>query len=88
MFDQMIGWQFQAACRGEDSALFFAPSHFETRDEKEGREVQAKSICARCPVRPECLEYSLAIRESHGIWGGLNESERRILLRERERRAG
>jgi WhiB family redox-sensing transcriptional regulator len=49
------------------------------------RERQAKAICARCPVRIECLEYAIRIREPHGIWGGLNELERRILIRERER---
>ena len=27
-----------------------------------------------------CLDYALAIREPHGIWGGLNEHERRELL--------
>jgi WhiB family transcriptional regulator, redox-sensing transcriptional regulator len=79
------GWQWRAACRGEDSSLFFAPNHPETREEKTIRERQAKGICARCPVRIECLEYAIRIREPHGIWGGLNELERRILIRERER---
>ena len=85
--DWSIGWQFEAACRGEDSALFFAPNYFEKREEKLGREARAKVYCARCPVRAECLEYALRIREPHGIWGGLNEVERRTILRERERRA-
>ena len=40
----------------------------------------AKSICATCPVRTPCLDFALEIREPHGIWGGLNESERRALL--------
>jgi WhiB family redox-sensing transcriptional regulator len=31
-------------------------------------------------VRRECLGYALEIREPHGIWGGLNENERRELL--------
>ena len=79
------GWQWRAECRGEDSSLFFAPSHPESREEKTIRERQAKAICARCPVRIECLEYAIRIREPHGIWGGLNELERRILIRERER---
>jgi WhiB family redox-sensing transcriptional regulator len=79
------GWQWQAACRGEDAAFFFAPNHFETKDEKDGRERQAKAICARCPVRIDCLEYAIRTRETHGIWGGLNELERRILMRHRER---
>jgi hypothetical protein len=41
-------------------------------------------------VRIECLEYAVRIREPHGIWGGLNELERRVLIREasRERRQG
>lgn len=84
----MWGWQFEAACRGEDAALFFAPNYFERREEKAGREAKAKVFCTRCPVKSECLEYALRIREPHGIWGGLNEIERRALLRERTLRAG
>jgi len=81
------GWQQLAACRGEDSTYFFAPSYFEKRYEKNAREAVAKAICARCPVRSECLEYALHVRETHGIWGGLNEMERRALLRQRARAA-
>ncbi len=86
--DWMWGWQFEAACRGEDSALFFAPNYFERRGEKEAREAKAKFFCARCSVRSKCLEYALQIREPHGVWGGMNELERRVLLRDRELRAG
>ncbi len=82
------GWQFRAACRGEDAALFFAPNYFERKEEKDAREAKAKRICARCEVRVQCLEYALRTREPHGIWGGLNELERRHLLRSRARRAG
>lgn len=86
--DDTPGWQFRAACRGEDSALFFAPSHFERKHEKDARERGAKKLCAICPVRIDCLEYAIRIREPHGVWGGLNEQERRMLIRERSRRAG
>jgi WhiB family redox-sensing transcriptional regulator len=82
------GWQFQAACRGEDSSLFFAPNYFERREEKLAREARAKAFCDRCSVRTDCLEYALDVREAHGVWGGLNELERRAVLRQRERRAG
>jgi WhiB family redox-sensing transcriptional regulator len=34
-------------------------------------------------VQRECLEYSLAVQEPHGIWGGLNELERKRLQRKR-----
>jgi len=73
-------WQLKAACRGPHSAVFFPPSHFERKDEKNEREARAKAICATCSVRKPCLEFALRIREPHGIWGGLNELERKNLL--------
>jgi WhiB family redox-sensing transcriptional regulator len=79
------GWQWRAACRGEDTGLFFPPAHLEEREERKTREQHAKAICGGCPVRIECLEYAIRIREPHGIWGGLNELERRVLIRQRER---
>ena len=42
--------------------------------------MRAKAICEQCPVREPCLPYALKIREPHGIWGGLNEVERKQLL--------
>jgi WhiB family redox-sensing transcriptional regulator len=78
-------WQLKAACRGPQATIFFPPAHFERKDEKEAREARAKSICATCPVRRPCLDYAIRIREPHGIWGGLNEVERKQLA---NRRAG
>jgi len=73
-------WQAKAACRGPQAAAFFPPSHAERKDEKLAREARAKSICAECHVREACLDYAIRIREPHGIWGGLNEVERKQLL--------
>ena len=45
---------------------------------------QAIAVCARCPVRPDCLEISLRHAfgiGAHGVWGGLVEEERRSLRR-------
>ncbi|HLG68104.1 MAG TPA: WhiB family transcriptional regulator [Acidimicrobiales bacterium] len=78
-------WQVRAACRGPQATAFFPPSHPERKDERSAREARAKAICAQCRVRRECLDYAIRIREPHGIWGGLNEIERKMLL---ERRAG
>ena len=75
-------WQDKAACKGPQARVFFPPSHLERKDEREAREMRAKAICAVCPVRAPCLEYALQIREPHGIWGGLNELERKALLAE------
>jgi WhiB family redox-sensing transcriptional regulator len=72
-------WQAKAACRGPNTALFFPPSHFERKDDRESRESKAKAICAVCDVRTPCLEYAIRSKEQHGIWGGLNELERRPL---------
>ena len=73
-------WQLKAACRGPQAVVFFPPSHFERKEEKAERESRAKAICATCAVRKPCLDYALRIREPHGIWGGLNELERKSLL--------
>jgi WhiB family redox-sensing transcriptional regulator len=49
------------------------------------REERAKSICRSCIVQVECLDYAIRIQEPHGIWGGLNEMERKQMS---DRRAG
>ena len=36
----------------------------------------AKSLCAECPVQPECLKAALDRNEPLGIWGGQNPGER------------
>lgn len=76
-------WQLKAACRGPQAAVFFPPPTFERKDDKLEREARAKAICQQCGVRKDCLEYAIAIKEPHGIWGGLNEVERKALLGER-----
>lgn len=73
-------WQVRAACRGPQAVIFFPPNTFERKEDKQAREFRAKDICRTCPVKRPCLDYSLSIREPHGIWGGLNEAERRVLL--------
>jgi WhiB family redox-sensing transcriptional regulator len=76
-------WQVKAACRGPQALVFFPPSTFERKDEKMDRERRAKAICATCAVKQPCLDYALRIREPHGIWGGLSESERKRVLEKR-----
>jgi WhiB family redox-sensing transcriptional regulator len=76
-------WQIKAACRGPQSAVFYPPNQFERKDEKLEREVRAKAICATCSVKKDCLEYAITIREQHGIWGGLNEVERKQVIAQR-----
>lgn len=68
-------WMARGKCRDVAPAVFF-PS--------DGVGVQvAQKICAECPVTEPCLEYALANRIDHGIWGGCSERERRRILRRR-----
>ena len=76
-------WRTDAACRGMDPELFFSPESFESKQEKDDREVVAKAACARCTVRTECLEYAIEAGERYGIWGGMTEQERRAYVRRR-----
>jgi WhiB family transcriptional regulator, redox-sensing transcriptional regulator len=61
-------WTEQALCTKADPEVFFPP--------KGDAGKQAKQICAQCPVGTECLDYAIAADEKHGIWGGLNRTER------------
>ena len=75
-------WQSKAACRGACARLFFGPDG-ETEPERQVREGKARAVCASCPVRAECLDYALEHNVRYGIWGGLNEHERRAERRRR-----
>jgi len=44
---------------------------------------RARRICARCPVKEQCLEYALENHQSDGIWGGTSERQRAKLQRRR-----
>ncbi len=78
-------WQRMASCKGPHADLFYPPNTTERREEKANREADAKSICNDCPVKVECLDYAIAINETYGIWGGLNELERKNLTTRRLR---
>jgi len=63
-----------AACRGIDPELFYAESATAI--------MNAKTMCAGCDVREECLEWAIR-REEFGVWGGTTARERAALRRER-----
>lgn len=71
-------WRQSAACRDEDPELFFPVSDMGPGAQQTAR---AKAVCARCPVREQCLDYAVENGLDHGIFGGLTERERRDLMR-------
>jgi WhiB family transcriptional regulator, redox-sensing transcriptional regulator len=79
-------WQDNAACRGEDLALFFGYDG-ERPTERAAREETAKQICSNCPVRMDCLDYAVDRPEKYGTWAAMNEDERASERRRRQRRA-
>ncbi|MEO7126844.1 MAG: WhiB family transcriptional regulator [Nakamurella sp.] len=77
-----MDWRHRALCRDEDPELFFpvgnsGPALLQI--------AEAKTVCERCPVREQCLEFALATGQDAGVWGGLSEDERRSLKRRRAR---
>jgi WhiB family transcriptional regulator, redox-sensing transcriptional regulator len=77
-------WRSAAACRSADPELFFPISAVGKALEQVA---EAKAICARCPVRRQCLAFALRTRQAHGIWGGLTEEERAFIRRPTSRTA-
>ncbi|MQA84799.1 MAG: WhiB family transcriptional regulator [Streptosporangiales bacterium] len=69
-------WTELAACRGVDPELFYPIG---TAGPALEQVAAAKAVCARCPVRDECLEWALRTGEPHGVWGGTTPEERRYL---------
>lgn len=81
--DDGAAWRCDALCRGLGTELFFPVGAVgpEAVEQAEG----AKTVCRACPVREQCLEFSLATNQVFGVWGGLTEEERRPLRRTRRR---
>ena len=74
-------WRDSAACTHEDLNLFFPISSLGAAAQQQV--AAAKAVCGRCPVRQQCLEWSLDVGPEFGIFGGCTEVERRRLRNER-----
>ncbi len=79
----MLTWRNRSACLDEDPELFFPVG---TTGPALDQTHRAKAVCGSCSVSSECLEWALDTNQDAGVWGGLNEDERRALRRQRQRR--
>ena len=61
------GWRDQAFCAGTPDLWFSDPR---TREA-----ARARTLCADCPVRYDCLDYAISSRPACGIWAGLDHNQ-------------
>ena len=48
-------------------------------------ELTAVSVCVECPIMRTCRAYALKNQIEHGVWGGLTETQRRAIKRNKVR---
>lgn len=73
-------WRYRAACWGEDPELFYLTGK-EDAATAPPQIAEAKAVCHRCPVQPECLAWALSVNDEYGILGGMSAEERKPLRR-------
>jgi WhiB family transcriptional regulator, redox-sensing transcriptional regulator len=78
-------WMRDGLCAQTDPALFFPEGRAGAIT---SQTKQAKSICNRCPVTAECLEWALTTGERNGVWGGVSEAQLRRQTRSGGKRSG
>jgi WhiB family redox-sensing transcriptional regulator len=76
-------WQQSGACTEGDPTVFFHPEG-ERGPSRQLRELKALAVCAGCPVVEPCRRHALTAREPYGVWGGMTESQRNLILASRE----
>lgn len=72
-------WREDASCKKIGHKIFFSDN--ENSIESKNNDKLAKSICRKCIVRPDCLNYALNEHIPFGIWGGLSSRERNAVIK-------
>lgn len=80
-------WMENAVCGEHDPELFF-PNRIPRGMRYAPERQQAISICGTCPVSRECLAYALRGSMQDGIFGGIDEQQRKVLHTKYLRRYG
>ena len=66
-------------CAQTDQSFFF-PDKSDNSDA-----AIARSICALCMHKQECLDWAIATNEEFGIWGGASPRQRRRIKEKRKK---
>lgn len=75
--DEGREWKRFAACRGEDTELFFPQHSTQGKRRPQVRRMVAK-FCVGCPVRRECFEDAIVQGDAYGIRGGYDLQHTRV----------
>jgi WhiB family redox-sensing transcriptional regulator len=73
-------WFDRAACKDIGFAIFFTEDPSAPLVNIEGT---PGYYCFRCEVSVDCLEYSIENKIYDGIYGGVNETQRKKLINDR-----
>ena len=71
--DARAAWVSKALCLSTDPDELFV---------RGAAQKKAAVICGRCPVTAECLADALDNQIEFGVWGGMTERQRRVLLKQ------
>jgi WhiB family redox-sensing transcriptional regulator len=72
-------WRCRAACSNRD------PNMWHPQIGEAAVEHAAKEVCHGCDVKQPCLRYALEHHEEHGVWGEMNQTERKRLAQAQRR---
>lgn len=70
-----LEWQAEGLCSQTDPDAFFPMYPQQAR--------KAIMVCAKCPVKQQCLDYALKNNEQYGVWGGYDFTRREIGISQR-----
>jgi WhiB family transcriptional regulator, redox-sensing transcriptional regulator len=71
--EDRTAWVLKALCRSTDPEELFVTGKAQRK---------AAAICRHCPVATDCLADALDNQMEFGVWGGMTERQRRVLLKE------
>jgi WhiB family transcriptional regulator, redox-sensing transcriptional regulator len=81
LVNKQFAFMEEAACRGMGPDLFFL-----NEDEKSINIIklaEARTVCFKCKVQKECLDFATENNIKSGIWAGTTPLQRKALRRER-----
>lgn len=71
-----IDFEQELGCNEDNANLFFPEGN-----DIHAKTMEAKKLCAACPMTVQCFNFAVDNDEKFGIWGGATTKERAYLKR-------